>query len=663
MMRIEQLLHGYKDGHGRLAGTMYNLSPNDSARLSMMSDWSGYKDPAGKDHSYITAYYLEDSGLYVVAKSWYAHEMERPGCVWTHSLLINIDNLPSAFDFRMLLPLFVRPRKGDYSVYNKPIELNDEEMTPVKWEGTKPDRVSLMFMLSTLLAGVERFYMKVEQESWWYQQLCLVMLQYLPAGIIKKISLSSGGSSPRKIDDEMLSMQFVGNIEAISLLSPPWEGKLTEADFNVGLNIAVRAMLGNGNDVSTLIRVFAKDIGSEGKKYMAVCQLIASLYLGAYNKKVNYKDILGIVVANFPSKEEGRLVKDNFLGRRIVSLFCPENEFLYLMSVSDHIEDCVDAGRIGLEERVDDLANSGNGEYAQFIKRLLNSDVISTYGRQILANSYRYFDSDDIDSLSDEQWRSITTYWLSGKEFLMSDTWLVLRGDRFNDILWRFAKADNDRYAYWIKLLGVVLSNDAFVDDLLIDKFYQHISDCATRVLDYLNANEKILRYNSLHIRPFRDVEALVIWLGNQEQVTSLVETLIVNYVWPSDYHVIHSTPNVWRWMIRNDNGKKSPAYYVFMYEIAWQWRDKDIIDFYKHCFHQVHNGLADRALSDRIWNRMCRYGGKVSLLQEWDRCLKLKKGLVVHLKGLGYNREVFKDLTPEDKINESLVEIYDKVK
>ena len=67
MMRIEQLLHGYKDGHGRLAGTMYNLSSNDSARLSMMSDWSGYKDPAGKDHSYITAYYLEDSGLYVVA--------------------------------------------------------------------------------------------------------------------------------------------------------------------------------------------------------------------------------------------------------------------------------------------------------------------------------------------------------------------------------------------------------------------------------------------------------------------------------------------------------------------------------------------------------------------------------------------------------------------
>lgn len=88
-MRIEQLLHGYQDGHGRLAGTLFNISPKDSARLSLMSDWSGYKDPTGKDHSYITAYRLEDSGLYVVAKSWYAQEMERPGCVWTHSLLFN----------------------------------------------------------------------------------------------------------------------------------------------------------------------------------------------------------------------------------------------------------------------------------------------------------------------------------------------------------------------------------------------------------------------------------------------------------------------------------------------------------------------------------------------------------------------------------------------
>ena len=67
--------------------------------------------------------------------------------------------------------------------------------------------------------------------------------------------------------------------------------------------------------------------------------------------------------------------------------------------------------------------------------------------------------------------------------------------------------------------------------------------------------------------------------------------------------------------------------------------------------------------MTDRIWNRMYRYGGNVSLFQEWDRCLKLKKGIVAHLKTLGFSRAVFERFTPDGKINESLVEIYDKMK
>lgn len=662
-MRIEQLLHGYQDGHGRLAGSLFNLSSKDSARLSMMSDWSGFKDPIGKDHSYITTYFLEDSGLYVVAKSWYAQEMERPGCVWTHSLLIDIESLPHPFDFRMLLPLFIRPNKGNYGVYNKPIELKEEEMKPIMWVGRKPDNVSLMFMLSTLLAGEERFYMKVELEPWWYQQLCLTMLQFLPVGILKRVSLSSGGALPRKLDGDMLSMQFVGNTDAISLLAPPWAGKLQEKDFNVGLSVAVRAMLGAGNDVSTLIRVFANDIGNEGKKYIAICQLIGALYLAVNKKEVSYQDVLGIIVSNFTDKEEGRLVKDNFLGKRIVSLYCSESEFLFLISTYDDIEDCVDAKRIGLEERVIEIVNSSKGGYNQLVNKILDSNLINAFGQWILSNSYHYLGSIDIESLSDDHWKKLKSYWLSNKAYLITDKWLGLQGERFSDILWQFSKSDNDRYAYWAELLDAVLTNDAYVDDSLIDKFYQHVDDCAVRVLDHLNTNEQLLRYDNLHVRPFRDVDALVCWLGNQNKVTSLVETLIVNYVWPSDYRVSQSDPRVWHWMISNDNGAKTPAYYVFMYEIAWHWRCEEVFVFFKHCFHQVFNGLADEALSDRIWNRMYRYGGKVSLLQEWDRCLKLKTGIVDHLKDLGFPKSVLEHFTPDEKINKSLLEIYEKIR
>ena len=45
------MLHGYQDGHGRLAGSVQNITPQDAALMSQMSDWSGYRDPAGKDNT------------------------------------------------------------------------------------------------------------------------------------------------------------------------------------------------------------------------------------------------------------------------------------------------------------------------------------------------------------------------------------------------------------------------------------------------------------------------------------------------------------------------------------------------------------------------------------------------------------------------------------
>lgn len=661
-MRIEQLLHGYQDGHSRLAGSIYNLSPKDSARVSMMSDWSGYKDPAGKDHSYITAYRLEDSGLYVVAKSWYAQEMERPGCVWTHSLLINPAELTPAFDFRSLQRYFVRPKKGDYGTYNKPIEINDGDVTPEKWEGKRLDRVSLMFILSTLLTGEERFYMKVELESWWYQQLCLTLLQYLPLEMLNRITMSSGGAAPRKMEDELMTMQFVTVSESISLVNPPWADKLKESDFNVGLNIAVHAMFNGGNDVSSLIRIFSKDIGVEAKKYMAVCQLTGALLLGLRKEKnFAYTDVLGIVLSSFPTREEGTLVKENFLGERIVSLFCTEEDFLFYMGTTDHIEDTVSPGRIRLEERIKKLAQDKS--YQVLIGRLLTSDILSAYGRMMLTDSGLYLNADSIDELDDDKWKRLFSFWGENQDYLLSDKWLYLHGERFNDVLWKFTRTNNDGYQYWSELLKTILENEAYLDDKLVDKLYIHVEDCAHQVLDYLNTNEELLRYDSLHVRPFRDVESLVKWLSGQERVTSLVERLIVNYVWPSDSYIRDSQPQLWQWMIDNDNEKKSPAYYVFMYEIAWQWSDDVVLRYFYHCFHHVHNELADKTMTDRIWNRMYRYGGNVSLFQEWDRCLKLKKGIVAHLKTLGFSRAVFERFTPDGKINESLVEIYDKMK
>lgn len=65
-MKIEQVLHGYSNGHTLLRSSVKSLTVNDAAKMDVLSDWSGYQDDR-EDSSYITTYPLVDSPYYVVA--------------------------------------------------------------------------------------------------------------------------------------------------------------------------------------------------------------------------------------------------------------------------------------------------------------------------------------------------------------------------------------------------------------------------------------------------------------------------------------------------------------------------------------------------------------------------------------------------------------------
>jgi len=83
---IHQAIHGYREGH-RLLSSSTPLSADATRAMLVLSDMSGPSMLPGFDE-YLTGYPLPGSEFFVLAKTWYAPEMQRPGCVWTHSLLI-----------------------------------------------------------------------------------------------------------------------------------------------------------------------------------------------------------------------------------------------------------------------------------------------------------------------------------------------------------------------------------------------------------------------------------------------------------------------------------------------------------------------------------------------------------------------------------------------
>jgi hypothetical protein len=121
ILQIHQALHGYSRGHQRLSGSS-QVRPRDAKTMLVLSDISGPGVRPGDD-GYLTGYPLSESGLYVLARTWAAPEMPRPGCVWTHSLLIDFADLAALADPAALLELFRRPEADDFLRYGEALAL------------------------------------------------------------------------------------------------------------------------------------------------------------------------------------------------------------------------------------------------------------------------------------------------------------------------------------------------------------------------------------------------------------------------------------------------------------------------------------------------------------------------------------------------------------
>lgn len=121
-MKIDQCLFGYNDGH-RLLATSLPLG-TETSLLTELSDLA-----PGTVFSFSEGYWtglpVPTIGRYVLMRTWPAPEMPRPGCVWTHALLINPSLLESITDLSVLQAIVTRPDNSlNIDHYRIPAEIN-----------------------------------------------------------------------------------------------------------------------------------------------------------------------------------------------------------------------------------------------------------------------------------------------------------------------------------------------------------------------------------------------------------------------------------------------------------------------------------------------------------------------------------------------------------
>lgn len=320
------MLHGYNHGHNYIQGSIVLDSIHDMNKIAMLSDWSEYVN--GEDYSYLTFYSLDESNYYVVAKTWYASEMSRPGCVWTHSLLICKDDLANISDFLHLQEYFIHPASAaDYSkeiIYGDALGVQHRNMLDIS------DEALLWQMFSFIYEERMSLTLPLVRDFRVVQYLSLQFLNNLPVGLLSKINLCTGTMGERPFGNKNKTIVFSPSaVQNIFVMSD------TKFTF---LDRLVTAVIYNDDQMSRLIRSFDNELGDSLNKFSAFLQLLdlfnQNLTVEAEKEKNEYL-IIEQLSKGFPFPSEGCRLKQRFLSKSATSYFMNEESFLYMMCVVD----------------------------------------------------------------------------------------------------------------------------------------------------------------------------------------------------------------------------------------------------------------------------------------------------------------------------------------
>lgn len=200
---IQQTLHGYSNGHHLLASST-NLSDTSKRKMDILSDLSG-PDLSKGFECYYSGYFLENEQTLILAKTWYASEMSRPGCVWTHSLLLELNDIDSlSHQINDLLLLFARPNSSECIIdYSRQLEIN-----PIIHSHNQMDEKKTKYLLWVMLGHEPPSIVISYNSAEYINELVYIWLTcYYELSV--DYSFITGSMSIRSDNTKIISLQFI----------------------------------------------------------------------------------------------------------------------------------------------------------------------------------------------------------------------------------------------------------------------------------------------------------------------------------------------------------------------------------------------------------------------------------------------------------------------
>lgn len=659
-MKIEQTLHGYGEGHKLLATSVGGLSQQDRRKMSLLSDWDEYVSAQDDDSSYLTCYPLADSPYYVVAKTWYASEKERPGCVWTHSLLIDLREVRSFVDFLSLYPLFVRPGDGNYDCYDRTIETSEQGKSE-RMSGAYEQMASLDFWMFRLYQREEPLLLSYRGNSLRGQQFLLSLMNHVPWKMLLGMSFCSGTGRLRKYDGVVFDFQMTSELRRGI---PRIDGKVNSEEKIEGWYTTIaNSIINDDTDIPMVIARFSDEIGTRTEALAAVVMVFTLLDRLKEPGDANIQKFilsLRMIATAFPRPEDGARFKKVVLAENVARFFFGEETFVYQMATTEYWRS-FDYGSFGYTERVRALVRGSELEtYAGLMTEVLKSQTNNPAKKVALEEVVREYNDDEVALLAENYWDLYYYLCQIDDRMLNHKVWLTMERDKFQKILQQFELHEPINFEHWEMLATKLIWEDVPVDERIVRLIVEHEKDIVSEVLNRLtysyHVDDKWLAYCKMQ------ETAVMAWMKVQLRINSSQLRLILDTFDPTSEMVGQSDTSVWMCLLNAyvDTGI-ALEYCTFLFVLSYVIsRNKEAFELYRRSFLPIYEATAADAI-DEYWSKIGPYCPKPLLGLEWDKCDMLRKGFVERVFYEDRGVKVAKQFTTKSSLNKKLYKMLRK--
>lgn len=657
-MKIEQMLHGYDNGHRLLAGSVILKSRADMDTIATLSDWSEYVAGDGSETSYVTAYPLRESHFFVIAKTWYADEMKRPGCVWTHSLLIHFELLNIIDDFKRIASLFERPSSdNDFGCYSRQIDYENKQYTRKDYQSLTVEReIASLVLVGFLTAKNTSLMFGGVSNNRPYEELLLGAMTTVPMQMMQYASWTTGTGYSRKLEGRPLTCQF---------LSGPSEN-LNKADVNETppwISYVVDALMQGDVNQGQLIRMFAEDISDNIEYYAAVVSVLYTLedYLKTgKNGEERYRDVFEIIAKAFLTKSDGRIIKKICASKTFSNRYCNDKTFFYLFATLpiDGVFDEIDTE---VNQRWDKYIEANRDEYLSLLSSICESGKANEWGTNVMRESVDALLGSDVTSLVTNDYHLFCTITLLAPRMLDKIEWESLSKANIEKLIPLILdERTQSGLNRWEDLFKALLEKNVEINWQLASIVFDHSNEATKILFDFVNGETSRYVNYSFGIQLNKHTSDVMKWLADVEIITENVAYAIVNCVDEKSPVVVSLGATAWKPFLGLQHHSLRAEVYSFLFAISFNWQsDKTALELMRMSVEPLHKLELVGKLSYSNWSRISPYMEPVKIWEEWDKCKKIRKTVVRRLKLAGVEKNVLSNFTSDRELNEQLKKMW----